>query len=201
MRVWTNIKVSLTEYMTRSVLSYFDMEGPSKTSTSRSRDENIEVFTDGSCIGNGRKNSRGGLAVVFPKHREHDLAEPLTGTKATNNRAELLAIVRALQIVQSDIDPSGSKSVTIKTDSMLCVRTVTDWMRQWKQRGWKKADNQIPKNLDILKVLDALLTTRTVYLRHVAAHSGRKDHDSIYNAIADELAVRASNSILQTSSQ
>lgn len=76
----------------------------------------IEVFTDGSCIGNGRKNSRGGVAVVFPKHPECNHSEALQGMKATNNRAELLAIIRAIQIVDNRIDPSKRMSIVIKTD-------------------------------------------------------------------------------------
>lgn len=187
--------------MPRSILSYFagtDSAPEIKKVDSINKmpeKSSIEVFTDGSCIGNGRKTSRGGAAVVFPDYPEFDHYEALEGIKATNNRAELLAIIRAIQIVDTGIDPSRSKSIIIKTDSMLCVRTVTDWMKQWKQRGWKKADNQTPKNLDLLKQLDIMLTTRKVHLKHVAAHTGRQDHDSRFNALADRLAVKASESV------
>lgn len=68
-------------------------------------------------------------------------------------------------------------------------------MKQWKKRGWKKADNQTPKNLDLLKELDRLLNTRIVCIKHVTAHTKRQDHDSKFNALADKLAVQASGSL------
>lgn len=178
-----------------SILSYFPDAGNMTAASSATIGlKSIVIYTDGSCINNGKRGSKGGLAVVFPEHSSSNYSEKLTGVKATNNRAELLAIVRALEIVNKDIDPKSQHSVLIKTDSLLCVKTITDWLRAWKARGWKKADNQIPKNLDILKILDSLLAHRRVYIRHVAAHTGRSDPDSVYNAMADTLAKQAANS-------
>ena len=170
-----------------SVLSYLNLEAPARKPV-------LIVYTDGSCFNNGRKGKAvGGLGVVFPEYPDLNLSESLAGTQATNNRAELLAIIRALQIIEQKIDKTNLLTVHIKTDSMLCMRTVNEWMRGWKSRGWKKADGNTPKNLDLLKSLDALLSKRKkVSLEHVRAHTGRRDSESLYNALADQLARDAS---------
>lgn len=151
----------------------------------------IEVFTDGGCTSNGRKGSRGGLGVHFPQFPELDLSESLPAYPApTNNRAELLAVVRSLQQC-AILDPVFEQKVVIKSDSQLACKTVNCWLRTWKNQKWLKQDGRPPVNLDILKCLDQLLLRRKVMMIHVKAHTGRKDFDSVHNDIADRLASRA----------
>lgn len=149
----------------------------------------IVAFTDGACSCNGKRGARASWAVVWPDHGDHDDAGVLTG-QATNNRGELMAIIRALEIARDDIDPSGLQPLTIHSDSMLAVNTVTTWMRVWKRRGWKKADGDPPANLDLLKVLDELVEGRGggVVIKFVRAHTGRQDWASLHNDRVDRLA-------------
>ena len=149
----------------------------------------ITVFVDGSCFNNCKsKQGRAGIGVVFPDFTEYNVSEKLPGEIATNNRAELYAIIRSLEIVNFRIDPDRRRELIVKTDSELSMNICTKWMRQWKPRGWKKADNQIAANLDLLIVLDGLLQTRKVRVTHVRAHTMRTDFDSRMNAEADALA-------------
>ncbi|CAL8461206.1 g737 [Coccomyxa elongata] len=152
----------------------------------------IVAFTDGACRGNGRRCSRGGLGVVFPEHRHLDLAERLPEEPpATNNRAELLAVLRSMSLCDT-IDPDRKALLLVRTDSQLACNTMNKWMVGWKARGWKKQDGTQPMNIDILKALDNMRTQgRRVLLEHVRAHTGRQDRDSRYNAIADLLATQA----------
>ena len=152
----------------------------------------ILAFTDGACRGNGRRCSRGGLGVVFPEHRHLDLAERLPDKPpATNNRAELLAVLRSMSLCDT-IDPDRKALLLVRTDSQLACNTLNKWMAGWKARGWKKQDGREPMNIDILKSLDRMRSQgRRVLLEHVKAHTGRQDRDSRYNAIADLLATQA----------
>ena len=153
--------------------------------------EPIYCFTDGAAQGNGRKGCKAGLGVVFPAQPDLNLSEALPSVPTpTNNRAELLAIIRAIE--QSDfIDPTKTQSLNIKSDSELCVSTCNAWMSGWKRNGWRKRDKTVPKNLDLLKKLDMLMSMRQVKLLHVRAHTRGDDDDSKFNEWADKLATQA----------
>ncbi|DBA84838.1 TPA: hypothetical protein ACH3X1_005866 [Trebouxia sp. C0004] len=148
----------------------------------------IEAFTDGACSGNGTKHSVGGVGVHFPAHPAYDVSEALLQPpKATNNRAELTAVIRALQVCDT-INPDRKRGVHIKSDSQLVVNTVTCWMAKWKKAGWTKAGGGAVSNVDLLQTLDAFIANRRVTLTHVRAHTSGKDADSVSNAVADKLA-------------
>lgn len=153
----------------------------------------IRVFTDGSCIDNGRKGARAACAVVFPDREAQDRCEALPAEPTpSNNRAELMGAIRALEAVEREVDPGGARELQLYTDSMLLVNTVNEWMAQWKARGWRRGPRGKAEvaNLDLVQRLDALkaASARRVVLLHVRAHTGRKDWRSVWNARADELA-------------
>ena len=161
----------------------------------------VLAFTDGACQGNGRRCSRGGIGVVFPEHRHLDLSERLPALPpATNNRAELLAVLRSMSLCDT-IDPDRKALLLVRTDSQLACNTMNKWLTGWKARGWKKQDGTPPMNIDILKALDSMRSQgRRVSLEHVRAHTGRQDRDSRYNAIADLLATQAAGRTFQQKS-
>ncbi len=150
----------------------------------------VTMFVDGSCFGNNRRKNTGkaGIGVVFPDFMGYNISEKLPGENATNNRAELYAIIRGFEIIDRDIDPQKRKHVIVKSDSELSMNICNKWLKQWKRRGWKKADNQIPSNLDLLLQLDKMLDGRNVTVKHVRAHTLKTDEDSLMNARADALA-------------
>lgn len=148
----------------------------------------VHVFLDGSAIGNGKSSVKAGYAAVFVHHPELTLAEHLgymNGQAPTNNRAEYMALIRALEVA-----PVG---VPVKafTDSMLLLKTVTEWIAVWKRKGWKKADGTAVLNLDLVKRLDALRSQRQLTMQHVKAHTGKNDYHSIWNDKADQMAKAA----------
>ncbi|TKR77050.1 hypothetical protein L596_018098 [Steinernema carpocapsae] len=53
------------------------------------------VYTDGACSSNGRKNARAGYGVYWGDDHPDNVSKPLEGSVATNNRAELQAVVVA----------------------------------------------------------------------------------------------------------
>lgn len=150
----------------------------------------IHVFTDGSCLGNGTcaASRKAGYAVVFPDHPEMHIAEPLDGKEKTNNRAEMMAIIRAFDASDA-IDPSRQRPMHLYTDSQVTMKAIQDWMPAWKANNWRKADGKMVGNLDLVMQLDKMLCSgRQCEIKHVEAHTRGKDWHSMWNDVADRLA-------------
>lgn len=134
-------------------------------------DEMAVVYTDGSCIGNGQKNAKAGIGIYIPDSGVR-IGERLPGEQ-TNQRAEIYAVIRALEIDPRDLE--------IHTDSMYVVKAMTEWIFNWKNNGYKKV-----KNKDLFVRLDDLMRGRGIKFVHVRAHTG-----IVGNEIADQLARNA----------
>jgi len=150
-------------------------------------DKTLICFTDGSCINNGRKYAKAGYAVVWPYHPELDISIKLNDTINTNNRAEYHALIKAFEQAR-EIDPTYTKTLLVYTDSMLLINTITKWRFLWKKMGWKKADGDIISNKDLVIILDNNLSLRNTQLKHVLAHTGKSNWESIWNDKVDKLA-------------
>src|SRR5690606_24638508 len=110
-----------------------------------------------------------------PHEKELFGGEALT----TNNRMELLAVIEALRALKR---PSR---VVIHTDSQYVQKGITEWIRNWKLRGWKTADRKPVKNEDLWRTLDGLLAGHEISWRWVRGHSGHPENER-----ADALANR-----------
>ena len=122
----------------------------------------VEIYTDGACRGNPGPGGWGALLSTGEHKKELSGAEALT----TNNRMELTAVIRALEALKR---PS---EVRIFTDSEYVRRGITEWVRNWKARGWKTADRKPVKNQDLWERLDALAAAHKIDWRWVKGHSG-----------------------------
>ena len=81
------------------------------------------------------------------------------------------------------------KNITIYTDSQYSIDCYTKWSSEWKKNKWKKKDNSIPENINIIKKgYDLLLGNKNITLKHIKAHTGFSDRLSIGNDKADNLA-------------
>ncbi|MFO1196149.1 MAG: ribonuclease HI [Burkholderiaceae bacterium] len=138
-------------------------------------DTAIDIYTDGACKGNPGPGGWGALLRYGAHEKELFGGEPAT----TNNRMELTAVIRALQALNR---PSR---VTIHTDSQYVQKGISEWMRAWKARGWKTADRNPVKNVDLWRELDALAATHDIDWRWVRGHAGHPGNER-----ADALANR-----------
>lgn len=170
------------------------VEKTSKRDAKEEVRDGLVVFTDGSAIGNGRKDAKAGYAVVWPNHTHLTRGYELTAVEGpkTNNRAEFLAAIRAIELADT-VDPDRHETLHIYSDSMLLINTATKWRGAWKRNGWRKADGKEIMNRDLVERLDALLSKRKVAWNHVEAHTGKDDWKSVWNAKVDELARGAVN--------
>ncbi|EME85787.1 uncharacterized protein MYCFIDRAFT_118885, partial [Pseudocercospora fijiensis CIRAD86] len=115
------------------------------------KDSAIRIYTDGSSLANGSKNAWGGVGVYFGPADQRNISEPLQGTKQTNQRAELTAIVRALEVAPKD------RRIVIVSDSKYAIDCVTEWFPNWQRNGWVNSSRKPVENKDLIqKILDML---------------------------------------------
>jgi ribonuclease HI len=143
----------------------------------------VIVYTDGSSFGNPGPS---GWAWIV---NENCWAAGGLGV-STNQRAELFAVLAALRAVPRDLP------ILIRTDSKYTLNSCTAWMRQWKARGWRKADGSPVQNLPLMKELDLALRDRQAPIRFewVRGHSGDR-----LNEAADARCTAASRSVQRNS--
>jgi ribonuclease HI len=146
--------------------------------------EVVEIYTDGACRGNP---GPGGWGVILRyKGREKTLygGEPHT----TNNRMELMAAIAGLGAL------TRHSQVALTTDSQYVKRGITEWMADWKRRGWKTAERKPVKNMDLWQRLDELVGRHRVTWHWVRGHTGHADNeraDALANRAIDELQQKA----------
>lgn len=92
----------------------------------------VEIFTDGSCLGNPGPGGYGALL----RYKQHEKTLSAGYRLTTNNRMELMAAIVALETLTTPCD------VTISTDSQYVRQGITSWIHNWKKRGWKTAEKK-----------------------------------------------------------
>ena len=153
----------------------------------------ILIYTDGSCLGNGHRDAKGGIGIYFPNGEFSNVSERFTD-RPTNQRCELTAIYKSLLMCNNDL-LIGS-NVIIYTDSEYSIKCLKEYCKKWSINGWVKADKSPVENIDIIEPLYALYSKfwRTIQLEHVRAHTGNTDIHSKNNEIVDTLAKRGATS-------
>ncbi|MBK8509640.1 MAG: ribonuclease HI [Candidatus Competibacter sp.] len=139
-------------------------------------DEWVCLFTDGACSGNPGPGGWGALLRYRGREKELSGGE----SETTNNRMELLAAINGLEAL------NRPARVRIVTDSQYVMKGVTEWLPGWKRRGWKTADRQPVKNIDLWRRLEAALAPHQVEWEWVRGHSGHAENERV-----DQLARRA----------
>lgn len=147
-----------------------------------SNEQLIEIFTDGACKGNPGPGGWGAWLRCGPHEKELFGGELLT----TNNRMELLAVIRALESLKR---PSRAR---IATDSQYVQKGISEWIKGWKARGWRTASKEPVKNVDLWQELDTLANKHEIEWVWVKGHAG---HDG--NERADQLANRGVETVLE----
>ncbi|MDD7466200.1 MAG: ribonuclease HI [Actinomycetaceae bacterium] len=135
------------------------------------------IATDGACSGNP---GPGGWAWL----------EQITGAyqcggdaSTTNNRMELIALIRALEFVPPEA------SLLVRADSSYVINSLTKWAKGWRARGWRKADGKPVLNRELIEALLNLYEARTgrTEIEWVKGHAG-----DAANEFVDRAAVRQS---------
>ena len=133
----------------------------------------IEVYTDGSCLGNP---GTGGWAFLILREDE-DINHFGFQQNTTNNQMELTATIKALEYIKENDE------ITIFTDSSYVKNGITSWIINWKKNNWKNAAKKNVKNKELWIELDKYQDKHDVRWHWVKGHSGHAK-----NEIADQLA-------------
>jgi ribonuclease HI len=147
----------------------------------------IIVFTDGSCLGNGTKNSKCGYGIYFPNGELKNISRSFLHVPLTNQRAELYAIYKAIRIIAREYD---FENIQVYSDSNYSIQCVTTWIKGWKKNGWQTANKKPVLNVDIIQRIDKYMQKykNKIHFTHVKAHTGKKDFFSQCNDAVDKLA-------------
>jgi ribonuclease HI len=142
----------------------------------------VQMYTDGACKGNP---GVGGWGVLL---RYGTAEKELFGgqLQTTNNRMELLAVIEGLRALKK------RSTVEIYTDSQYVQKGVTEWLENWKKRGWKTADKKPVKNDDLWRELDVLLPLHELSWHWVKGHAGHPENER-----ADDLANKGVESVMR----
>jgi len=135
----------------------------------------VEIYTDGACRGNPGPGGWGALLRYGDVDKQLYGGEHLT----TNNRMELKAVIEALSAL------SKPCKVTLTSDSTYVLKGISEWLPNWKKRGWRTAGKKPVKNGDLWKTLDDLAEMHEIEWHWVKGHSGH-----IENELVDQLANR-----------
>ena len=139
------------------------------------------LYTDGACRGNPGPGGWG----VYLQYGDHTKNLYGFAQETTNNRMELIAVIEGLKALKR------SCPVDLYTDSKYVMHGITEWMANWKKRGWKTAAKKPVKNAELWQRLDSAVQANDVSWQWVKGHSG---HDG--NEYADMLANRGIDELL-----
>ena len=133
----------------------------------------LQIYTDGACLGN--PGPGGWAAIIIENGQERVFSG--NDNMTTNNRMELLAIIKALESINENLE------LIIYTDSKYVINGITSWIKNWEANSWKNSTKQPVKNVDLWKKLDTNAKKHNIEWIWVKGHSG-----NFFNEKVDEIA-------------
>ena len=140
----------------------------------------IYIYTDGACRGNPGPGGWGAVLECGDYKKEIYGGAMLT----TNNIMELTAVIEALKIIKKE------SQIIITTDSKYVQNGITNWINNWKLKGWKTANKKPVKNKELWIELDALTSIHNItweWVKGHTGHSGNERADKLANKGIDDL--------------
>jgi ribonuclease HI len=129
----------------------------------------VDLFTDGACRGNPGPGGWAALLVAGTERKEVSGAEAAT----TNNRMELAAAIGGLNALKRRC------AVKLFTDSKYVLQGYTEWLPNWKARGWRTAAREPVKNQDLWEQLEAAAAAQDIEWHWVKGHSGHEGNEYV----------------------
>jgi len=139
------------------------------TTPKKNAQAKVIIYTDGACSGNPGPGGWG--ALLRFDQREKELSGGASET--TNNRMELTAAIQALKTLTRPCE------VEFYTDSEYLRKGITEWMLNWKRRGWKTAGKKPVKNQDLWRALDAASQDHNIKWHWVRGHTGHRENERV----------------------
>ncbi|MEL0438255.1 ribonuclease H family protein [Phycobacter sp. K97] len=144
----------------------------------------IEIYTDGSCIGNPGHGGWGSVTLRKTAGGEIAKSREASGYElsTTNNRMELTAVCATLE----KLGRVTQEPITVFCDANLIPNAMNGWLAKWKANDWKRSGGKAVENRDLWERLDSAAAGRNITWKWLRGHNGSK-----YNERADRLAYKA----------
>lgn len=127
----------------------------------------IEIFTDGSCLGNP---GPGGIGVLL-RYGQHQKELSQGYFQTTNNRMELLAVIEALKCLKQPC------YIELYCDSQYVKNGITQWITNWKNKHWRTSTGKAVKNQDLWQQLDQYVQPHQLHWHWVKGHAGHAENE------------------------
>ena len=129
----------------------------------------LKIWTDGSCLGNPGPGGWGFIATDGKNVAERSGGEANT----TNNRMELMAVIRALQAAHRH------NEIELHVDSKYVKDGMESWLPNWKRNNWRTRTNKPVKNQDLWMELDTASQNIKIHWVWVKGHAGEEFNERV----------------------
>lgn len=130
-------------------------------------DKIVEIFTDGSCLGNPGPGGYGAILRYGTREKEISGYCP----SATNNRMELTAVIEALKLLKR------ASKVRIFTDSNYVFKGITTWIYSWRKMNWFNSQRKPVLNRDLWEKLLSLAERHHITWHWIKGHSRHPENE------------------------
>ncbi|MDQ6964052.1 MAG: ribonuclease HI [Mariprofundales bacterium] len=127
----------------------------------------VIAYTDGACSGNPGPGGWGALL----RYNGHEKEICGGAAESTNQRMEMQAAIEALKALKEPC------AITIISDSSYLIKGMTEWIHNWKRKGWRNSQKQPVANQDLWQQLDTLATTHQVTWQWIKGHAGDEGNE------------------------
>jgi ribonuclease HI len=146
-------------------------------------EEKITIFTDGSCINNGKDDARSGCGIWIGDNHPNNMALKIPGESQSNQTAEILAVLAALQKIEPYVP------ITFMTDSKYVINSLTKHLPEWEDIGWIGVLNSTQLKATAYHLRRRSAQTSFVWVK---GHSGLNGNEQ-----ADKLAKEGANKLTE----
>ncbi|KAI5836804.1 ribonuclease H-like domain-containing protein [Morchella snyderi] len=115
----------------------------------------IAIFVDGACRNNGKDTARAGYGVFFgdgSKYNTKGLVD--CGKKQTSQVAEIIAALKALEVLNEVWKNVGLMEVVLVTDSDYVAKSMCEYIWKWQKNGFKTRKGKKVENEGLLRMLN-----------------------------------------------
>jgi len=143
---------------------------PREAASGKKELKSVQAWTDGSC---DTASGHGGWAYLL-RYGEHETKASGYEAGTTNNRMELTAAVKALEVLTEPCH------VRLVTDSQYLKKAFTDgWLANWQRNGWRTASKAPVKNRDLWEQLLELEKRHEVEWAWTKGHAGHSENETV----------------------
>jgi ribonuclease HI len=137
----------------------------------------VEIYADGACSGNPGVGGFGAILRSGRREKELSGCDMLT----TNNRMEMLAVISALEALKKPC------RVRVTTDSNYVVKGMTEWIRTWREKGWKTSQKKDVLNRDLWERLLKASEPHEMEWEWIKGHNGHPENERCDRIAGEEI--------------